>query len=136
MEPRKEEQEVDLSKGFPRSSPRPMQQQRPPTAPPTSRSDVSESLDNMQDGWQDDSVDDDVLDLLDEQSPEKKIETSETVESSQIPAQQSAMEEVSSLQATFPEPVDKDFVYNPEDDIIPTLKRWVNPRPHRPYVVC
>jgi hypothetical protein len=136
MEPRKEEQEVDLSKGFPRSSPSPMQQQRPPTAPPTSRSDVSESLDNMQDGWQDDSLDDDVLDLLDEQSPEKKIETSETVESSQIPAQQSAMEEVSSLQATFPEPVDKDFVYNPEDDIIPTLKRWVNPRPHRPYVVC
>jgi hypothetical protein len=135
MEPRKKEQEVDLSKGFPRPSPSPMQQQRPPTAPPTSRSDVSESSDNMQDGWQDDSLDDDALDLLDEQSPGKNFDTSETVESSQTPAQQSAMVEISSLQATFPQPVDKNFVYNPEDDIIPTLKRWVNPRPHRPYVV-
>ena len=25
--------------------------------------------------------------------------------------------------------------YNSDDDIIPTRKRWVNPRPHRPYLV-
>ena len=27
-----------------------------------------------------------------------------------------------------------DVDYNPEDDIIETRKRWIYPRPHRPYI--
>lgn len=123
-------QDVDLSKGFPRPPPSPMPQQHPPIAPPTSRREGSEVSENVEDGWNDDSLDDGRTQLFDEQPLETKVETSEaTAESSQPFAPQKETEE------PFPTQADEDFVYNPEDDIVPTLKRWVNPRPHRPYVV-
>ena len=44
----------------------------------------------------------------------------------------------SNMQLVNPIPQDRDLIvdipYDPEDDIIPTRKRWNNPRPNRPYL--
>jgi hypothetical protein len=39
-----------------------------------------------------------------------------------------------SLKPLTRRPLIAEISYNPEDDIIPTRKRWVNPRPNRPYL--
>ena len=50
-----------------------------------------------------------------------------------------AVETAQQSKDNFPSQESKSFVlvdvpYNPETDIIETRKRWVNPRPHRPYL--
>ena len=81
------------------------------------------------DGWDDFGLDDD-LDDLDDTSGSQKL----SVEEESLFVHSSDVVIVGSpplTQEQFPVIETK---YNPEDDIVETRKRWVNPRPYRPYV--
>lgn len=88
---------------------------------------------SLEDGWGDDDdvdVDDAFLDSEDPQTNEDVIEN----------IQPDVTEESTNPDAKvhLPKPEERselaDVDYNPEDDIIETRKRWINPRPHRPYI--
>eukprot|EP00980_Cylindrotheca_fusiformis_P005014 scaffold1062_cov130-Cylindrotheca_fusiformis.AAC.20 len=132
-----EKQEVaQLSKGVPRPPPNPPQRPFAAPATPISTGSTSKADGNPDDGWDDDGLDDGGLDLLDEEAPETNAVPSKPMESNKTTPQRDTKEDMS-LPALVDDDSDYDeeFEYNPEDDIIPTRKRWVNPRPHRPYVV-
>ena len=89
--------------------------------------------DALDDGWDDDDLQD-MSDDLDQivdpvDIPPTENETNEAILESPdvivVGKSSSAQEPVLALEIT----------YNPEDDIIETRKRWINPRPHRPYIV-
>jgi len=100
-------EEVNLSKGFPRPPP-------PPSRPNQNHS--SDSFGIIEDGWEDGSLNDDASGTSKERASRLKE------------APPSTPREYFAFDAT-------NYVYDPENDIIPTIKRWQNPRPHRPYVV-
>ena len=82
------------------------------------------------DGWDDFGLDDDDLDDLDDTSGSQKL----SVEEESLFVHSSDVVIVGSpplTQEQFPVIETK---YNPEDDIVETRKRWVNPRPYRPYI--
>ncbi|CAJ1967059.1 unnamed protein product [Cylindrotheca closterium] len=105
---------VDLSKGFPRPQPPP-----PPSRPNQNQSSVAFGI--VEDGWEDGSLDDDISNTSREHG--KPTPNSESKESPLLTSR-----DYFAFDAT-------NYVYDPETDIIPTIKRWKNLRPHRPYVV-
>ena len=105
-----------------------------PLATAASELDVDEG-----DGWDDD---DGLLDLSDRHSPVNQDQPSHAIES--LPTKgdvQSRAKEASTAVTIRRQKAQRsekemivDVPYNPDDDIIATRKRWVNPRPHRPYL--
>jgi hypothetical protein len=82
------------------------------------------------DGWGDDGLDDVVDDFDNEISPTENTQD-HPKESAHMSSELVLFEKSSASPET-------DFAlemkYNPEDDIIETRKRWINPRPFRPYI--
>ena len=71
----------------------------------------------VEDGWDDDiSEVEDEVDAVDKSSSSTPVCTEEAKQSSPSTA------------GPRPTQPGDDWVYNPEDDIIPTRKRWINPR--------
>jgi hypothetical protein len=98
--------------------------------------DLNQNVDNKEedeaidyDGWDDFGLDDDVDDL-DGTSDSQKLSVEE--ESLFVNSSDSVIVDSPPLaQELLPVIETK---YNPDDDIVETRKRWVNPRPYRPYV--
>jgi hypothetical protein len=98
--------------------------------------DLNQNVDNKEedeaidyDGWDDFGLDDDVDDL-DGTSDSQKLSVEE--ESLFVHSSDSVIVDSPPLaQELLPVIETK---YNPDDDIVETRKRWVNPRPYRPYV--
>jgi hypothetical protein len=83
------------------------------------------------DGWDDFGLDDDDdVDDFDDTSGSQKLSVEE--ESLFVHSSDGVIVDSPPLtQELFPV---IEMKYNPEDDIVETRKRWVNPRPYRPYV--
>ena len=118
---RKEEpKEVDLSQGFPRP------QQTPPRPSQSPGSEAQSKPTNLS------------FDSHDSSSSKQNVfESSKQISSDMdIALKSDPKPMLGGEQPTRQEQKSQsDVLYNPEDDIIPTRKRWVNPRPHRPYLV-
>ncbi|KAL3945742.1 MAG: hypothetical protein SGBAC_000129 [Bacillariaceae sp.] len=107
--------EVDLSKGFPRPLAPPPLPIRPP------QSQLNDDFGIIKDGWDDGSLDDDRSNTSREHG--RPAPPSQSNEAPPLTPR-----EYFAFDAT-------NYEYDPETDIIPTIKRWKNLRPHRPYVV-
>ena len=85
---------------------------------------------NIEDGWgSSDEEGDQINDSESETNPETNNDIVEMPPST-------SPEQLSFSSANNPKPrrvLLADVEYNPDDDIIATRTRWVNPRPHRPY---
>lgn len=89
---------------------------------------------NCMDGWEDDFDDDfdDVSDDVDENFGQRKLLLEQNQEGGIVFA--SPLEAVHSSLVTEKMLHSSDTKYDEEDDICETRRRWVNPRPNRPYI--
>jgi hypothetical protein len=90
---------------------------------------------SVQDGWDSDQTESEVFDSKDTSIDAKVLETSNP-EPLQDPTLHKTTTSGTSDGGVKPQrrPLIVDVDYNSDDDIIETRKRWVNPRPHRPYL--
>jgi hypothetical protein len=102
---------------------------RSPIGLPSSPIDLPQN--EAQEGWEDDDIIDDSL--VDEGGKYLAPE----MEQAPVPRKSDAETPVALTRPRPPRQIKpRDFIvdveYNPDDDIIETRRRWVNPRPHRP----
>jgi hypothetical protein len=90
---------------------------------------------SVQDGWDSDQIESEVFDSKNTSIDATPLETSNP-EPLQDPTLHKTMNSgpCDSGVKRQRRPLIVDVDYNSDDDIIETRKRWVNPRPHRPYL--
>lgn len=123
-----QDQEVDLSKGFPR----PQQPLSPPKQTTTLEPEspvVPPVVPSIEKVRQEESESTDIQSTVEEVGNKTPLQSDfKAKASSKVMIEVPKREMTDKLKSA-----DQD--YNSDDDIIPTRKRWVNPRPHRPYLV-